>query len=196
LATFFPRGDLTRNLSAARLVKGWRRWCADIAFARKTSRVELRSHLALVAEMFHQGGVLKTAAADGAGGPLAVRLLVQPDADVIVKIAIAQIENADLPAQMREVIAGMVTGLSSAQRRIDAVHRAVHSAVAVLLGVCGIGGASTAPDLVHGALVVAIFLALGVVIRMLRGPAIALVLRRAAHWSISPNVIYRPHPTG
>jgi hypothetical protein len=136
--------------------------------------------LALVAEMFHHGGVLKTAEADGAGGPVAVRLLVQPDADVIVKIAIGQIENANLPAQLQGIVASMVTGLSSAQRRIDAVRRVVHSAVAVLLGGCGVGGASTAPDLLHGALVMAVFLAVGVVMRMLRGRVLAFVLRRAA----------------
>jgi hypothetical protein len=50
--------------------------------------------------MFHHGGVVKTGAADGASGPLAVRLLVQPDADVIVKIAIAQIENANLRSHL------------------------------------------------------------------------------------------------
>jgi hypothetical protein len=179
-ATFFPWADFTRILSAAGAGARWRRWCADIAFARKTSRAELRSLLALVAEMFHHGGVLKTSEADGAGGPVAVRLLVQPDADVIVKIATTQIENANLPALLEGIVAGILTSLSSAQRRIDAVRRVIHSAVAVLLGGCGIGGASTASDLVHGALVVAVFLAVGTVMRMLRGPILDFVLRRAA----------------
>ena len=136
--------------------------------------------MALVAEMFHHGGVLKTAEAGGAGGPLAVRLLVQPDADVIVKIAIAEIENANLPGQLQGIVASVVTALSSAQRRIDAVRRVVHFAVAVLLGGCGVGGASTAPDLVHGALVFAVFLAIGAGMRLLRGPVLAFVLRRTA----------------
>jgi hypothetical protein len=130
--------------------------------------------------MFHHGGVLKTAEADGAGGPLAVRLLVQPDADVIVKVAIAQIDNAGLPAQLQGVVTGIIAGLSSAQRRIDAVRRMVHFAVAVLLGGCGVGGASAAPDLAHGALVMVVFLAAGAAMRMLRGPVLAFVLRRAA----------------
>jgi hypothetical protein len=127
--------------------------------------------------MFHHGGVLKTAEA---GGPLAVRLLVQPDADVIVKIAIAEIENANLPGQLQGIVASVVTALSSAQRRIDAVRRVVHFAVAVLLGGWGVGGAATAPDLVDGALVFAVFLAIGAGMRLLRGPVLAFVLRRTA----------------
>ncbi|MBV8457579.1 MAG: hypothetical protein JO122_13300 [Acetobacteraceae bacterium] len=157
----------------------WRRLRTDLALARKISRGELRAHLAAVAEMFDNGGLLKTAEADGAGGPLAVRLLVQPDADVIVKISTAQIANDNLPAQLQQTIAAMVTGLSSAQRRIDAVRRVIHSAVAALLGVCGIGGAWTASDVIHGVLFLGAFLALGAVMRMLRGPVLRFVLRRA-----------------
>jgi hypothetical protein len=129
--------------------------------------------------MFHNGGLLETANAGGADGPVAMRLLIQPDADVIVKIAIAQIENDDLPAQLQQVVACIVTGLSLATRRIDAVRRVIHSTVALLLAGCGIGGASTAPDLVHATLVFAAFLALGAVMRMLRGPMLRYALRRA-----------------
>ena len=157
----------------------WRRWRADFAFTTKVSRSELRAHLAVVAEMFHNGGLLQTVAADGPGGPLALRLLVQPDADVVLKLSTAQIANDGLPAQLQQVIAGIITGLSSAQRRIDAVRRVIHSAVAALLGTAGIGGAFSAADVVHGALVFAAFLALGSVMRMLRGPALSFVLRRA-----------------
>jgi hypothetical protein len=38
----------------------------------------------------------------------------------------------------------------------------------------------TAPDLVHGALVFAVFLAIGAGMRLLRGPVLAFVLRRTA----------------
>jgi hypothetical protein len=129
--------------------------------------------------MFHNGGLLKTAEAEGDGAPLAMRLLVQPDADVIVKISVAHIENDKLPAQLQQVITGMVTGLSSAQRRIDAARRVTHSAVALVLGGCGIGVAYTAPDPVQGSLEFTAFLALGAVMRMLRGPVLGYVLQRA-----------------
>jgi hypothetical protein len=130
--------------------------------------------------MFHRGGLLAVVAADDPARAVTLRLVLQPDGDTLLKVDVAHTTDPTLPGQVQRVVAGLIAELSSSQRAINAVRRALHSGATVLLGVAAAGGVSAASDLVLQALIVTAFLSTSAMLRRLIAVAISLALRRAA----------------
>ena len=130
--------------------------------------------------MFHRGGLLAIVATDDAARAVTLRLVLQPDGDTLLKVDVAHTADPTLPGQVQRVVAGLIAELSSAQRAINAVRRALHSGATVLLGVAAAGGVYTVSDLAFQVLIVAAFLLAGAILRRLLGVAISWALRRAA----------------
>jgi hypothetical protein len=159
---------------------GWRRWCADLAQIRGSTRSELTASLSVLAEIVNRGGMLAFVEPDPGSGTVPMQFVLQPDGDVVVRIDVAHIGDPTLPAQIRQVVTKLVAHLAWAQRSFDAMRRLLQTTITVMLCGSAAGGVSAASDWVEQFLIGVAFLSIGVVLRFFRGAVIRWIFLRVA----------------
>jgi hypothetical protein len=95
---------------------------------RRDNSGSFRADVRLLAELLLKGGILLVVA-DAAGAPVA-RVLIQPDADILMSINLRGLPDSTLGMRIHDAQQLISARLASASRSLDAVSTATHAAFA------------------------------------------------------------------
>ena len=91
---------------------------------RRDNTASFREDARLLAELLLKGGILLVIA-DAAGAPVA-RVLIQPDADILISINRSRLQDPELSVQLRDEQRAISVQLDAARRPLDAVWTGTH----------------------------------------------------------------------
>ena len=101
---------------------------------------ELHSSLQVLGEMFQHGGLVTTINGGADGSVPVVRLMLQPDAETLLKVSDAQTTDASLPAQIDTAMQSLIARLDSAQSYLGSAQSIGRFGIVLLLGGAGTFG--------------------------------------------------------
>ncbi len=106
------------------------------ALLRRDGFASLRADARLLADLLRRGGILLVIA-DAAGAP-AARILIQPDADILMTVDRRCLGDPALVTRLQDEQRAISSRIASATRPVDAIWTVVHGiAAAIYLSVAG-----------------------------------------------------------
>jgi hypothetical protein len=103
-------------------------------------RSELHSSLLVLGEMFQHGGLVTTINGGVDGSVPLVRLMLQPDAETMLKIHGAVVTDASIPERIDTEVRSLISRLDSAQSCLDGAQSIGRFGIVLLLGGAGAFG--------------------------------------------------------
>jgi hypothetical protein len=140
---------------------------------------DLRSSLRLIGEMLHRGGLVVLISDGASGGRSIGRLMLQPDADAVLKIDAADMSDPALPGRIHAAVQALAAELDNAQNRLDGARRAAMLLIALLFTASTVATTLNLRSLAWQIGTAAAFTLAALVLRWLFGAAVRMLVQRA-----------------
>ncbi len=148
---------------------------------------KLRSSLRLIGEMAHRGGLVVPIYDGASGGRSIGRLMLQPDAEAVLKIDTAELGNPTLPGRIHAAVQALAVELDDAQKRLDGVRRVAMVVIVVLLGASTLATTLSFRSLGWQIGSAAAFTLVALLLRWLFGVAMRMLLEHAMREVAAPS---------
>jgi membrane glycosyltransferase len=139
---------------------------------------ELRTGLQLLSEMFIRGGVMTTIQSQLAGNKVVARLIMQPDADILLKINVDGPIDGLLPMQLQAAVLALTARLHGAKTRIESIRRVALLAIVLAISSVATFGMTGIHSILWQAVLLIALSLVALVARWMVGLAIHWALRR------------------
>jgi len=142
-------------------------------------RSELQDSLRLIGDLVLRGGLVTTIDDGAASGTPVARLVMQPDADTVVKVAAARVSDPGLSAQVSATMQALAATLDTATQRLQGMHRIAMLVITLVIGNATVFGVWNMRGLAWQVGTVTALALIALLLRWLAGVAMRMLLARA-----------------